>query len=198
MTGLRQARASGVPATRVPALPHCRPASGDPPADSTCVRGAMTRTMYDGITAAAAPRGRDAWLPDTSTGTGPTPTRSRRAFPTPWWCASPHLRPRTTASSSTSRTATPPPRKQSAGSSHAATPGSTRQCTAARRSWPQVRAVFGARDVPEPHWWVAQYDGIAELPAGAVAKQYKTTPGWDESVVADYWPGVDPERRPHS
>lgn len=57
--------------------------------------------------------------------------------------------------------------------------------------WPQVRAAFSARDVPEPHWWVARYDDVAVLPAGAVAKQYKTTPAWDESVVADYWPGVD-------
>jgi hypothetical protein len=61
---------------------------------------------------------------------------------------------------------------------------------------PQVRAAFGTHGVPEPHWWVAQYDGIAELLAGAVAKQCKTTPGWDESVVADCWPGVDPEAAP--
>ena len=63
-------------------------------------------------------------------------------------------------------------------------------------AWPQVRAAFDTCGVPEPHWWVAQYDGIAALPSGTVAKQYKTTAGWDESIVADYWPGVDPEPNP--
>ncbi|HEV2346099.1 MAG TPA: hypothetical protein VGS97_18510, partial [Actinocrinis sp.] len=57
------------------------------------------------------------------------------------------------------------------------------------------RAAFAARGVPEPHWWVAGYDGIAEIPAGAIGKQYadNTALGqpWDLSVVADYWPGVD-------
>lgn len=62
--------------------------------------------------------------------------------------------------------------------------------------WPAVRAAFQARGVREPHYWVADYDGVAEIPAGAVAKQYADNlmlgHPWDVSVVADHWPGVDP------
>jgi hypothetical protein len=62
--------------------------------------------------------------------------------------------------------------------------------------WPAVRAAFQARGVPEPHYWVADYDGVAEIPVGAVAKQYADDlllgRPWDLSIVADYWPGVDP------
>lgn len=61
-------------------------------------------------------------------------------------------------------------------------------------TWPTVRAAFNARRVTEPHYWVAQYDGVATLPAGAIAKQYfnDNQAGYDLSVVADFWPGVDP------
>lgn len=59
-------------------------------------------------------------------------------------------------------------------------------------AWSSVKAAFSTHDVPQPHYWVAQYDNVAVLPVGAIAKQFKSTPGWDESVVADYWPGVDP------
>jgi hypothetical protein len=60
-------------------------------------------------------------------------------------------------------------------------------------TWSTVRAAFQARGVPEPHYWVAQYDGAASIPAGAVAKQYENnqSAGWDLSVAADHWPGVD-------
>ena len=60
-------------------------------------------------------------------------------------------------------------------------------------TWPSVRTAFNDRGVAEPHYWVAQYDGVASLPAGAVAKQYynDNQAGYDLSVVADYWPGVD-------
>lgn len=68
-------------------------------------------------------------------------------------------------------------------------------------TWPQVRAAFQTHDVPEPHYWLAQYDGVATIPAawssaGVVAKQYADKGGYDISVVADYWPGVDPEPTP--
>lgn len=59
-------------------------------------------------------------------------------------------------------------------------------------TWPQVRAAFQARTVPEPHYWIADYDGDTAIPAGAVAHQYASTARWDLSAVADYWPGVDP------
>jgi hypothetical protein len=59
-------------------------------------------------------------------------------------------------------------------------------------TWPDVRAAFRSAAVLEPHYWIAQYDGDPTIPTGAVAKQYLSTAGWDESSVADYWPGVDP------
>jgi hypothetical protein len=61
-------------------------------------------------------------------------------------------------------------------------------------TWDSVRAAFRARAVPEPHYWVAHFDNVAAIPAGAVAKQYYSNDslGYDLSVVADYWPGVDP------
>lgn len=59
--------------------------------------------------------------------------------------------------------------------------------------WPAVRAVIKAAGIKEPNWWVARYDNDPTLPAGAVAKQYiGDHNGYDQSVVADYWPGVDP------
>ena len=63
-------------------------------------------------------------------------------------------------------------------------------------TWPAVRAAFRAAGVAEPHYWIAQYDGVATIPAGAIAKQYRNTAGYDESIVADYWPGVDPAPNP--
>jgi hypothetical protein len=67
-------------------------------------------------------------------------------------------------------------------------------------TWPAVRAAFTAQGVPEPHWWVAHYGVPAAIPAGAVAHQYAdealTGGHYDMSVVADYWPGVDPAPAP--
>jgi hypothetical protein len=63
-------------------------------------------------------------------------------------------------------------------------------------TWPAVRAAFQAAGVPEPHYWIAEYDGVPTIPAGAIAKQYKSTDPWDISAVADYWPGVDPPPPP--
>jgi hypothetical protein len=71
--------------------------------------------------------------------------------------------------------------------------------------WGPCREAFRRAGVPEPHWWVANYNGIRAIPAGSVGRQYahpSTPPGnpqgpwhtaghWDESWVADYWPGVD-------
>jgi len=65
-------------------------------------------------------------------------------------------------------------------------------------TWPTVRAAFSARGVAEPHYWVAAYDDNAVIPAGAIGKQYYNNNdlGYDLSVVADYWPGVDPKPTP--
>jgi len=60
--------------------------------------------------------------------------------------------------------------------------------------WPSVARAFNTAGVVAPHWWIAHYDGIGVLPTGAVAKQYRNTPDWDLSVVADFWPGVDTVR----
>ncbi|MEY9937281.1 hypothetical protein [Streptacidiphilus sp. MAP5-3] len=60
-------------------------------------------------------------------------------------------------------------------------------------TWPAVRAAFQAVRVPEPHYWVAQYDGDLTIPTGAVAKQFADPGPYDISSVADYWPGIDPQ-----
>jgi len=61
--------------------------------------------------------------------------------------------------------------------------------------WAPAKAAFKAAGVAEPHWWVADYDGVAVIPPGAVAKQYENPTldhgHFDLSVAADYWPGVD-------
>lgn len=63
-------------------------------------------------------------------------------------------------------------------------------------SWAEVRAAFQAQGVPEPHYWIANYNGRQTIPGGAVAHQYAGDAAsgghYDLSVVADYWPGVDP------
>ncbi|MGW4602747.1 LysM peptidoglycan-binding domain-containing protein [Streptomyces sp. NPDC004532] len=59
-----------------------------------------------------------------------------------------------------------------------------------------VKAAFKAKGVSLPQFWVADWDGVAEVPAGAVAKQYKNTAGYDVSAVADHWPGVDKGGKP--
>jgi hypothetical protein len=62
-------------------------------------------------------------------------------------------------------------------------------------SLPLVRAAFQQRGIAEPPYWVSRYDGVAVVPSGTVAKQHKgsglTRGHWDESVVSDYWPGID-------
>lgn len=57
---------------------------------------------------------------------------------------------------------------------------------------PLVQAAFKARNVIEPHYWLANYNGSQTIPVGAVAHQYESDVNWDISSVADYWPGVDP------
>jgi hypothetical protein len=61
-------------------------------------------------------------------------------------------------------------------------------------TWPEVRAAFRARKVMEPHYWVAQYDNVRQIPSGAIAKQFYNNDalGYDMSIVVDFWPGVDP------
>jgi hypothetical protein len=68
--------------------------------------------------------------------------------------------------------------------------------------WPQVVAACQAAKVAVPHWWRAHYNGAVALEMGEIAHQYTNgvtpttaafrVPGCDTSVVAAYWPGVDP------
>lgn len=71
--------------------------------------------------------------------------------------------------------------------------------------WPQVKTAAKKAGIDgKVSYWIASYDGKAEIPKGAVAKQYlhgdKNNPGsysgghYDTSIVADRWPGVDPEQ----
>lgn len=67
-------------------------------------------------------------------------------------------------------------------------------------TWPSVRAEFDRQKVAQPHYWIAKYDGAAQMIPGAVAKQYANPPlhgrgHFDLSIVADHWPGVDTTRR---
>lgn len=61
--------------------------------------------------------------------------------------------------------------------------------------WGPLRNLFARAGVREPQWWVARYDNVREIPAGAVAKQFANPPlaggHYDLSVVRDTWPGVD-------
>lgn len=58
-------------------------------------------------------------------------------------------------------------------------------------TWPTVVRAFASAGVVPPHYFIAHYDGDERIPIGAVAKQYRNTPDWDLSSVADYWPGID-------
>lgn len=71
--------------------------------------------------------------------------------------------------------------------------------------WGPVRQAFRNAGVPEPHYLVARYNGVREIPPGAIGRQFahphdgdgvannpwETGKHYDLSIVADYWPGVD-------
>lgn len=63
--------------------------------------------------------------------------------------------------------------------------------------WSLVREAFHARNVPEPLYWTANYDKGAEIPSGTIGRQYHNTAGYDVSIIADSWPGVDHGPSPH-
>lgn len=62
-------------------------------------------------------------------------------------------------------------------------------------TWPRVINAFNARGVEQPLYWVADWDGIAQIFGGSVGKQYAnptfTGGHYDESLMADYLPGLD-------
>lgn len=63
-------------------------------------------------------------------------------------------------------------------------------------TWPSIRSVFATARVTLPQWWAAHYTGVPHFEPGSIATQYIDTGGYDESVVAAYWPGVDPVPAP--
>lgn len=65
-------------------------------------------------------------------------------------------------------------------------------------TWPLVRAAFQNRKIQEPHYWVAQYDNVQQIPQGAIGKQYYNNDslGYDMSVILPFWPGVDTAPQP--
>lgn len=68
-------------------------------------------------------------------------------------------------------------------------------------SWsllPAVKTAFIQAGVVEPGWFVAGYpspDGDA-IPAGCVGHQWIDRGPYDESIVVDYLPGIDPAPKP--
>ncbi len=63
--------------------------------------------------------------------------------------------------------------------------------------WATGVQAFNARGVPGPHWWIASWNGVQDIPAGAIGHQYQEVPQrYDVSVFADYWPGVDAKPSP--
>jgi hypothetical protein len=59
--------------------------------------------------------------------------------------------------------------------------------------WTVGQAAFRSAGVAQPHWWIASWNGKQELIPGTVGHQYTgdQNGGFDRSVMADYWPGVD-------
>lgn len=95
---------------------------------------------------------------------------------------------------------TPPHAAQWAAREHQAGRHPTIYCNAS--TWPAVRAEVAKTELKpaDVSYWIAQYDNQPHIPAGAVAKQYIDRgphgENVDISVVADYWPGVDPAPKP--
>lgn len=59
--------------------------------------------------------------------------------------------------------------------------------------WPDLVRAMNDAGVAQPHWWIAQWNNTPNMIDGAIAHQYQNNGNkWDRSVVADYWPGIDP------
>lgn len=59
-------------------------------------------------------------------------------------------------------------------------------------TWGAVILAFNQNRVMQPVYWLANYSAGPVIRPGSVAMQYLNTPGYDRSIVLDYWPGVDP------
>jgi hypothetical protein len=150
----------------------------------------MTRTMYDGITAADVPDGWgvagyiDGTWPDYTALTlrwpnavhisiAANPADDARCLDVETGDATPAQAPGWTV------------RQRQAGN-----PYPWVYCN--ESTWAEVVYEFAQQKVPAPLYWIAQYDGIPVVPPGAIAKQHTNTAGYDQSAVADYVPGIDP------
>jgi hypothetical protein len=65
-------------------------------------------------------------------------------------------------------------------------------------NWQTVIDEFNSQGVAQPNYIIAAYETPpqATMIAGAIAHQYEDNGLYDLSVVADYWPGVDPTPAP--
>lgn len=63
-------------------------------------------------------------------------------------------------------------------------------------NWAAGKAAFAAAKVDEPLWWISHYDNKDVLEQDEIAKQYGSNSLYDTSIVADYWPSVDPAPKP--
>lgn len=61
-------------------------------------------------------------------------------------------------------------------------------------AWPAVKAAVG--NMRPPQYWIADYNLEATVIPGAVGHQFRDAGPYDVSVMADYWPGVDPPLAP--
>jgi hypothetical protein len=155
----------------------------------------MTRIMYDGITASALPAGA-AMVAGYVDGTWPDYPTLVVKFP-----HAVHVPIAVSAAADAGLVldvengdATPEDAVNWVLARRAAGVDPTVYCSAS--TWPTVRAAFATHDVRPPYYWIAAYDDDPAIPSGAIAHQYVSTAGWDESSVADYWPGVDPAPAP--
>ena len=58
--------------------------------------------------------------------------------------------------------------------------------------WPQVQQAFSAQGIAPPLYWIAAYPGPGPvLYPGSIAHQWKDVGPYDESVLADFIPGID-------
>lgn len=73
-------------------------------------------------------------------------------------------------------------------------------CYMNESTWANVQAAFADQHVEPPLYWVAAYvndpSRLPVIPAGTIACQFYDYGGYDASVVADYWPGLDPAPKP--
>lgn len=158
----------------------------------------MTRTMYDSVTPASLPSGAPLYAAYVD-GLYANAPQVQARFP--------QARIATVAVSWTTRArvldvengdATPEQAPDWCAQTMADVPNDELTVYANASTMPAVRAAFTAAGVSLPQLFMADYDGIAVLPPGYVAKQYADMGPYDVSVCADYWPGVDPAPTPPS